>query len=180
MENLNLVEKLREKANISYEEAKNTLELNNWDILDSILYLEREGRIEKPPISVFYTNEEVKNEKLNLNKEETYENPKSKNDFTGFFEALCRGIDTLNNIFFEIKKAGVELLKIPLTVLIVLMFFGFWILIPAVIVGLFFDLEFSISAKSIDRDKVNEVNGVFAKMTKYVRIIKEKVKKEFK
>lgn len=180
MENLKLVEKLREKANISYEEAKNTLELNNWDILDSILYLEREGKVEKPPISVFYTNEEVKKEKLNLNKEETYENPKSKNDFTGFFETLCRGIDTLNNIFFEIKKHGIVLLKIPLTVLIVLMFFGFWLFIPAVIVGLFFDLEFSISAKNVDKDKVNKTNEIFNEITKYVRIIKEKVKKEFK
>ena len=32
MEDIKLIEKLRDKANISYEEAKEVLEKNNWDI----------------------------------------------------------------------------------------------------------------------------------------------------
>ena len=39
------VEKLREKANVSYEEAKAALEKCNWDLLDAIVLLEREGKI---------------------------------------------------------------------------------------------------------------------------------------
>ena len=41
MDKLNLVEKLREKTGITYEDAKSVLEINNWDILDAILDLEK-------------------------------------------------------------------------------------------------------------------------------------------
>ena len=38
MTNLEMVETLREKANVSYEEAKAALEASNWDLLDAILH----------------------------------------------------------------------------------------------------------------------------------------------
>ena len=36
MDNFEKVEKLREHANVSYEEAKQALENSNWDILDAM------------------------------------------------------------------------------------------------------------------------------------------------
>jgi len=94
MDELKLIDKLRKKANISYEEAKIALESNNWDILEALLYLEENGSVEKPSVSIFYTNElrysgaiqEVKN-----NKEYNY---KASNGFQGIFEAICKFIDT--------------------------------------------------------------------------------------
>lgn len=44
MENYEKVEKLRERANVSYEEAKEALEQNNWDILDAMIALEKSGK----------------------------------------------------------------------------------------------------------------------------------------
>ena len=49
------------------------------------------------------------------------------------------------------------ILKIPFTVLIVLLFFAFWIVIPLMIIGLFFNMEFLVSSKKIDVDKINKV-----------------------
>ena len=66
MDKFKLVEKLKDKANINYEEAKNVLEKNNWDILDSIIYLEEIGRIEKPSVGVFYTNDSMNYSKEQL------------------------------------------------------------------------------------------------------------------
>ena len=179
MNNLNLVDKLREKANISYEEAKNALENNNWDILDAMLYLEGQGRAKKPSISIFYTNEDKeefinKGELVNI-KEEKYRN-NSKNNFEGIFEEVCRVIDTCNNIFFEIRRKDRVLLKLPLTVLVLLLLFVFWIIIPLIVVGLFFEIEFLVSAKKVNTDKVNKV---FSEISKNVLIIKEKFKKGF-
>ena len=54
MDKLKLIDKLREKTNISYEEAKAALENNNWDILDAILYLEESGKVEKPSVNILY------------------------------------------------------------------------------------------------------------------------------
>lgn len=41
MDNFEKLEKLREHANISYEETKQALENSNWDILDAMIYLEQ-------------------------------------------------------------------------------------------------------------------------------------------
>ena len=41
MTNYEMVELLRQKANVSYEEAKAALEASDWDLLDAIVLLER-------------------------------------------------------------------------------------------------------------------------------------------
>lgn len=178
MDKLKLVEKLQAKTNITYEEAKNALEKNEWDILDTMVYLEQRGKVERPSVSVFYSNQE----KVNSNREdigytEDTEDSKSdgKNSFEGVFESVCKFIDKCNNIFLEIKRKEKVLLKIPLTVLIVLLFFGFWMIIPLMIVGLFFDIEFSLSTKVVNVDKVN---NVLRDISEHVQNIKKKFKKE--
>ncbi|MBY0754151.1 ubiquitin [Clostridium sardiniense] len=184
MEKLKLVDKLRDRTNISYEEAKSALENNNWDILDAMLYLEENGRVEKPSVSIFYTNEYKESytsqgEIGNISENRDNNDSKSKNNFEGIFESICKAIDTCNNIFVEIRRSGIGLLKIPLTVLILLLLFTFWIIIPLMIVGLFFEIEFLVSSKSINTDKVDKVNEVFSEIAKNAQIIKDKFKKGF-
>jgi NACalpha-BTF3-like transcription factor len=41
MENLEKVELVREKCNVSYEEARDALEACDYDVLDAIVMLER-------------------------------------------------------------------------------------------------------------------------------------------
>ncbi|MEW9095389.1 MAG: DUF4342 domain-containing protein [Clostridiaceae bacterium] len=174
MEELKLIDKLREKTNISYEEAKIALENSNWNILDALLYLEENGRVEKPSVSVFYTNEarySEKSEESGKNEENKYE---TNNSFQGIFVSICNYIDTCNNIFLEIKKEDRILLKIPLTVVIILSFFMFWIIIPLIIVGLFFDIKFYVYSKSVNTDKANKV---VSDISEGVKIVKEKLKK---
>ena len=48
MDQLEKVDKLRERANVSYEEAKEALEASNWDLLDAMVYLEKHGKAEPP------------------------------------------------------------------------------------------------------------------------------------
>lgn len=176
MEKLKLVDKLKNKANISYEEAKDALEKSNWDILESMLYLEAQGKVEKPSLSIFYTNESKESynengEEVNLKEDTNEKNFESKNGFEGVFEAICKAIDTCNNIFIEIIRNSRVILKIPFTVLIVLLFFAFWIVIPLMIIGLFFNMEFLVSSKKIDVDKINKV---FKETSKVVKDVKGK------
>ena len=46
MDNFEKVEKLREKAGVSYEEAKTALEQCNYDLLDAMIYLEKQGKVQ--------------------------------------------------------------------------------------------------------------------------------------
>lgn len=180
MDKLKLVDKLREKVNISYEDAKIALENSNWDILDAMLYLEGRGIVEGPSVSVFYSNEYK--ESYNNKQEEAYSddninsnnNSNSKDNFEGIFEAICKVIDTGNNIFLQVKKNNKILVNIPLTVVIVLLFFAFWIIIPLAIVGLFFDIEFMFSSKRFNTDNIDKVNDVFSKMANIAKDIKNK------
>lgn len=177
MDELKLIDKLRKKVNISYEEAKIALESNNWDILEALLYLEENGSVEKPSVSIFYTNELKYSgaiQEIKSNKEYNY---KASNGFQGIFEAICKFIDTCNNIFLEIKKKESVFLRIPITVVIILSFFMFWIIIPLIIVGLIFDIEFYVYANNVNADKVNKVLN---NISRYSRDIKEKIKRVIK
>lgn len=178
MDRLNLVEKLRTKTGITYEDAKMVLEINNWDILDSILYLEEQGKVKRPSVSIFYTNEynenyEDEDQQFNFQEVKKDNNYKSNNNFEGIFEAICKVIDTCNNIFIEIRGKNNFFLKLPLTVVIVLLIFGFWILIPLVVIGLFLDIKFSVESKKVNTDKTNDI---LSKISKEVRNIKSKIK----
>ena len=46
MERNEMIEVLMRKANVSREEAQEVLEICNWDLLDSVIYLERRGKVE--------------------------------------------------------------------------------------------------------------------------------------
>lgn len=181
MERLKLIDKLKDKANISYEEAKRALENSNWDMLDAMLYLEANGSVKKPEVSIFYTNEykeSYNNGEVVRLKEDKYENShKSKNRFEGFFEEICKVIDTCNNIFIEVIKNNRILLKIPVTVVILLLFFAFWIVIPLMFIGLFFDVEFLASSKKVNVDKINKV---FSELSKIVKKIKDRLGKHIR
>ena len=178
MDKLNLVEKLREKTGITYEDAKRVLEINNWDILEAILDLEKQGKVKKPSVSIFYTNEynesyEEESTEFNFEEVKKDNNYKSNNTFEGFFEAICKAIDTCNNIFIEIRGKNNFFLKLPLTVVIVFLIFGFWLLIPVAVIGLFLDIEFSVESKKINTDKVNDI---LRRISKEVQNIKAKRK----
>jgi len=179
MENHKLVDKLKNETNISYEEAKIVLERSNWDILDAFVYLEENGKIQKPSVSIFYTNEYKENYKysqvtIKKDQENNYKNAKKNNTFEGIFVAVCKMIDTCNNISFEIKKENKVFLRIPVTVIIVLLIFAFWIVIPLYIVGLFFDIEFSLSGKRVE---INKINHVLKAISANIKKIKDRRKR---
>ncbi len=56
MDNLEKVEKLREKTGVSYEEAKQALEACNYDVLDALIYLEKKGKVKAPEVESYTTN----------------------------------------------------------------------------------------------------------------------------
>ena len=55
MDELEKVERLRERANVTYEEAKKALEECNGDMLDAMVYLEKHGKVKQPGQSSYST-----------------------------------------------------------------------------------------------------------------------------
>lgn len=178
MEKHKLIDKLQSQANISYEEAKNVLEKVNWDILDAILYLEEQGKIQKPSSSIFYTSEHKKDYKNDDSytedkQENSYSSTKSNSRFEEFLETVGGVINIGNSILFQIKRGDRVFSKLPITVIVLLLIFAFWVFIPLIIISLFLDFKFSVSR---DGEEMTKVNDVFDAISEGIR----KLKKGFK
>ena len=175
-----LIEKLREKLNISFEEAKEALESCQWNILDAVVRLEQEGKISDANGECFYTNKNSEsyyssNALIDLSKEEvSHKFHKKENEFK-LFEWICEVIDTCNSVLVKVSRRNEKIFEIPVTVLIVLTVFLVGSVIPIMIIALIFDVEFSVSSKKIDVTKVDET---LKDLSSFVKGVKEKIKKE--
>lgn len=159
MDRSELIDRLINKTGISREEAESTLEKCQWDMLDAMVSLEKQGRIQGPEVSVFYTgalegsiegDEKALIQPVNVKKEKAY---------NGVFEFVCHVIDMGNNIFIALCKGERTFLRIPLTVLVLLLCFTFWVIIPLVVVALFMDFHFVVASVKVNTDGVNRVIG---------------------
>ncbi|NMA48715.1 MAG: DUF4342 domain-containing protein [Tissierellia bacterium] len=162
MVTLEQVEKLRQYASISYEEAKAALEETNGDILEAIVNLEKQNKINGPKEGGYY-NSSAKNEESQENStKETYKAEHSKKEgssfreLTGKFFKWCGNIlNKGNRNILEVVKGNQKVMSVPVTVLAVLMIFTFWITIPLLVVGLFFGYRYKVIGPDLGKDNVN-------------------------
>lgn len=108
MDNFEKVEKLREHANVSYEEAKQALENSNWDILDAMIYLEQSGKVHGPEHSSYTTQAEKV--KIDIDDKEC---KSSFSDNLRRFGRWCqRWLEKGNNNSFCVERDGLSLIHI--------------------------------------------------------------------
>lgn len=164
MENFEKVEKLKEKAGVTYEEAKNALEASNWDILDAMIYLEKLGKVSGPTVESYTTKPEMPQDFSNV----TYEYEQSYNkggvgDALNKFFIWCGDVikKSCEN-FFEVKRFGNIILSVPVIVLILLLIFAFWVVIPLIVVGFFFDFKYSFRGSLKCNEDLNQASDNIA------------------
>ena len=113
MDHYEMVENLRAKAKVTYEEAKAALEASDWDMLDALVRLEGEGKVNQS-VPEFTTKE----------KEETRRSAGSS-EVKGSLSRLCAWIRKMftlgNKNQFVISRKGSELVAMPITVMALLM-----------------------------------------------------------
>ena len=162
MENLEKVEKIREKTGVSYEDAKRALEACGYDVLDAIIYLENLGKITAPSMTSYTTNNElVMNSEKFASTQVAYDNACKKTTFgetvDKFFSWCGRVIRKSWELKFVVSKEGNKVGAMPVLVLILLMLFAFWVTIPLMIVGLFFDFKYNfvgVDKVTVDLNKM--------------------------
>ncbi|MDE7028840.1 MAG: DUF4342 domain-containing protein [Lachnospiraceae bacterium] len=151
MDNFEKVEKLRERANVSYEEAKQALENSNWDILDAMIYLEQSGRVRGPEQASYTTQAEQV--KIELDDKEC---KSSFSDNLKRFGNWClRMVEKGNNNSFCVERDGREIFRVPITLLVVMLFFAFWVVVPLLVIGLFLNMRYQFAGpdvRSVDID----------------------------
>ena len=173
MERNEMIEILIGKANVSREEAQEVLEKCNSDLLDSIIYLERRGKVENNEATTIIEAKEEEQDKKEDNK-------KHDEKFGGIGEVIGRifkfvgkFIKKGGNHFFEARKENEKPIRISLTISILLLIFLSLPSIVLLIVGLFCGYKYSISGSNVNYDGVN---NIFEEASKSA----DNIKKDFK
>lgn len=148
MDNFEKVEKLRERANVTYEEAKEALEKSNNDILDAMIYLERNGKVSEPKTTQYTTQAEKVNA-LEATMCQEDEKECFKDKMKSFGEWCMKWIEKGNKNYFHVRRNGEEVFSLPVTILVVLCLFAFWCVVPLLIVGLFFSFRYSFEGPNM-------------------------------
>ncbi len=160
MATLEQVEKLREKANVSFEEAKAALESCNNDLLDALIYLERQGKVNAPSGGGYYTSQNTEEEKQTY----TGNNYSRQNCGGTFKDAMCKFgrfcakiFNIGNTNYLVAEKNGAMLFECPVTALILLLIFFFWVVVPLFILSLFFRFHYHFRGNEMGTEQVNKV-----------------------
>lgn len=154
MDNFEKVEKIREKTGVSYEEAKAALEANNYDILDAVIYLEKQGKTGSSAGSAQYSTSWKQNQIVPV--EQKKEEREASDSIGAFFAWLGSLVKKSWENHFVIEKGGREVGSMPVLILILLMMGFFWVVVPLMIVGLFFDFRYHFKGGSKIEVDLNE------------------------
>lgn len=159
---LEQVERLREKADVSYAQAKEALEYSGGNLLDALIYLEETGAIPRPEGAYYSTRgestastQESRADVLpELVREEKRARPK-----IGIFRRIRYAL--LDNEL-EIWRRDQPVTALPVLILILLLVFAFWVTVPLLILGLFLGFRYRFSGPDLERDSINDVMGSVA------------------
>ena len=151
MTNFEMVEILREKANVTYEEAKAALELADWDLLDAMLLLEKEGKVADGTTASYSTRPEEK---------EPEKKSRHENNITSAFRWLMNTLRKLvrigNSNHFVVTHKEKEHLSLPVTVLAILLICFFWTTVAVLAIGLFCGLRYNFKGPNLGKDSIND------------------------
>lgn len=148
MTNFEMVERLRAKANVSYEEAKAALEAANWDLLDAMVLLEQQGKVAADESASYTTREEAAHSA-------------TKGEGFGLFmkkvgEKVVAGINYLTRNSFEISRKGKVVLTVPALVLLLLLLPWLWFTLVLLITGLFFGFKYAFRGPDLGKKPIND------------------------
>ena len=138
MDKFEMIEKLRERADISYEEAKEILDRAEGDLLEAFVLLEKEGKMRQPQ-------------------------GKEKQP-GGLSKAIRNFTDFLTQTSFHVTRKENDIFAMPSLVFAGLLLFFWEPIIPVMVIALFFGVRYHFTgAKNTDTaNEILEKAGSFA------------------
>ena len=166
MEKIEMVEKLREKTGISAEEAWTALEKNNWVLVDAMLWLEQEKNVPSQTATASSAGETGQY----LPVKPTV-GDKKNDDSIG--ARLLRLLEESLNHFLVLRRDGKVLLRLPVLILVILLFAAFYVVVIGLLVGLFCGCQFALEGPRVKAD--NEVNKAMKAAEEAARKMKDEM-----
>ena len=166
---LEQVERLREKASVSYGQAKQALEYSGGNLLDALIYLEETGIIPREEGAYFSTKGETppppEPEEPPAAREQKGKKsgvrvvPVRRGSFKRLFSTLRRWL--VDNEL-EIWRKDKPITALPVLILILLVVFAYYVTIPLLVLGLFLGFRYRFSGPDLEREDLNHVMGSVA------------------
>ena len=150
MNDFEKTEKLVEKAGVSYTDAKRALDEANGDILDAMIILEKEGKVQSPKSSTYSTKYEEQSQYVSVPKQVERQRMEDE-ESTG--TKVKRGISKiwhfLSSNYLSIKKKNGELVaNLPLWGAALLLILGWSVILVLVVISLFFGFTYSFKGEA--------------------------------
>ncbi len=172
MDNMEKVEKLRERANVTYEEAKQALEESSWDLLDAMVSLEKQGKTKEPEQTSYSTSYEEQTNYLPV--KETIEEKNRKKPRERKLRGLFRKfINICRDNSFHVTRNGNDIIYVPVYVLVILLFFFWKEMLLVMVIALFFNVRYHFEGK----DELTNANRFMDSAGDMVNRVKEEFEK---
>ncbi len=170
MDEFEKVEKLRQRANVTYEEAKEALKQADGDLLDAMILLEGQGKVSGNGQTSRSTTYDEQSEYINVR--DTVEKEDRKSDKT-----LGQKIKYLFHLIwikcksneFVVDHKGERVVTIPLWVLVLAMIISLSTVGIVLLAGLFFDCRYAV----IGPDESRIINDTLEKAGDVVDQVKD-------
>ncbi len=155
---LEQVERLREKADVSYVQAKQALEYSQGNLLDALIYLEEQGVIPRPQQTYYSTQSTAVPVTTKALVRQTVPQEQKKtergNPVGRVLRALRRGL--LENEL-EVWRRQQPVTALPMLILIILLVFAFWATVPILLFGLFLGFRYRFSGPDLEDENLNSM-----------------------
>ena len=169
------VEKLVQKANVSYEDAKKALEEANGDMLDAMIILEKAGKVNSPEQGITQLTPESAPYKDVPAVVDQTNKTEGKSFFKDLGAAIKRGFRYTVDNSVRVVRNDVEVIKLPLWISIIAMLAAWELLLIVIVISLFFDCRYSV----VGKDNANEVNRVIDQASTFAGKVKESWNESF-
>ncbi len=167
------VDKLRERANVSYEEAKEALERANGDILDAMILLEREGKTRKEGSESYVTDRSTESryyESCPADDPKKARKERVRQTGRTFGEKLKSLFQKSLVNYLVVDRKGETLLKLPILAVVVIILVAWYAAIVAIVVSLFCECRY----RFVGEDDLKAVNDVCEKVEDLASQVKDK------
>ena len=154
MNEFEMIEKLVEKENVSFEEARDALKACDGDMIEALVFLERKAKANEDAEQTTDTKEFEKSDEEKKMKEETGNTNSSFGNKLRSFCAKARKF--LMNNSLRIIRNEEEFVRIPAWLAAIVVVFAFHITAVVLIISLFLGCRYSFVGKD-DMSKANEV-----------------------
>lgn len=153
MINNSMIDKLSKQANVSYADAREALEMTDWEVLDAYVWLEAQGKIDSAAAQSEAATQAAPAQEQNPAPEQAPVcQEKQSRKTRGFFSSLLHMMQ--NNFFCIHMKDGYTRRLSLLAALVITLIFRKLVLL-LIVIGLICGVKFSFEGPDMQRKQKN-------------------------